>query len=119
MAQELLTLATANNPISASNPTATRSWTTDDGDFIPEENELGPLSNSRFGTVVITTRYDDEILRDNRPYNWKYSAGVQHEVLPRTALGVTYSGRPGTISGSRRTWRTRPPTTTRTRSRRR
>ena len=90
MAQELLTLATANNPISASNPSATRSWTTDDGDFIPEENELGPLSNSQFGTVAITTRYDNEVLRDNRQFNWKYSAGIQHEILPRTAIGLTY-----------------------------
>jgi hypothetical protein len=89
MAQELLTLATANNPISASNPTATRSWS-DDGDFIPEEPELGPLSNSRFGTVFITTRYEDEILRDNRQFNWKYSAGIQHELLPRTAVGFSY-----------------------------
>ena len=90
MAQELLTLATANNPISASNPTANRPWDDLNGDFIPQDSELGPLSNTRFGTVVITTRYDDEILRDNRQFNWKYSAGIQHEVLPRTAVGVSY-----------------------------
>jgi hypothetical protein len=90
MAQELLTLATANNPISASNPSANRAWTDANNDFIPQDSELGPLSNSQFGTVVITTRYDDEILRDNRQFNWKYSAGIQHEVLPRTAVGVTY-----------------------------
>jgi hypothetical protein len=90
MAQELLTLATANNPISASNPSANRAWEDRNNDFIPQEEELSGLSNTRFGTVVITTRYHDEVLRDNRPFNWKYSAGVQHEVLPRTAVGVSY-----------------------------
>jgi hypothetical protein len=90
MGQELLTLATANNPISVSNPSANRAWVTDNGDFIPQEEELGPLSNPNFGTPVVTTRYDDKVLRHNRPYNRKYSAGIQHELLPRMAVGFMY-----------------------------
>jgi hypothetical protein len=86
---DVLDLASANSPLSASNPTATRSWT-DNGDFVPQNSELGPLSNTAFGTGRATTRYADDVLAHNRPYNWKLSAAVQHEVLPGTALNFAY-----------------------------
>jgi hypothetical protein len=48
------------------------------------------LSNSAFGTVRTTTRYADDVLTANRPYNWKVSAAIQHEVLPGAAVGFAY-----------------------------
>ena len=87
---DVLDLASANSPLSASNPTANRAWTDANGDFLPQENELGPLSNTAFGTVRTTTRYSPEILLDNRQYNWKTSASVEHELLPGVAVGFAY-----------------------------
>ncbi|MGE3511613.1 MAG: carboxypeptidase regulatory-like domain-containing protein [Vicinamibacterales bacterium] len=87
---DVLDLATAINPLAASNPTANRAWTDQDGDFVPDENELGPLSNRFFGTVRTTTRYDDALLTGSRPYNWKTSAALQHEVLSGVAVNLAY-----------------------------
>ena len=87
---DVLDLASANSPLSASNPTATRSWTDANRDLVPQESELGGLSNTAFGTVRTTTRYAEDILNGHRPYNWKLSAGVQHELLPATAVAFTY-----------------------------
>ena len=54
---------------------ATRTWT-DNGDYIPQEAELGPLSDSAFGQVrQATTRYADDVVNGfgARPYNWQGS----------------------------------------------
>jgi len=83
--------AIQNNPL-LFNATATRAWTDANSDFIPQESELGALSNRNFGTAVPTTFVDDAI-RDGfgvRPYNWEYSLGVQHELLPRVSLNAGY-----------------------------
>jgi hypothetical protein len=85
-----LNLADSNNPQNVSNPSATRAWMDANGDFIPQENELGPLSNVNFGKTVITTRYDDSVLRRNRPYNWQASMSVQHELRPGMAINLGY-----------------------------
>lgn len=80
------------NPVSASVSNATRPWTDANGDFIPTEDELGPLSDAGFGGVRATTRYDDEVSSGFgvRPYNWEGSVGVQHEVTPDLAVGAAY-----------------------------
>ena len=41
---------------------------------------------------MITTRYDPEVSEGwgKRPYNWEYSASVQHELMPRVSLDVGY-----------------------------
>jgi hypothetical protein len=87
---ELLNLADSNNPQNVSNPSAVRAWSDANGDFIPQENELGPLSNANFGKTVITTRYGDDVLRKNRPYNWQASASIQHELRSGLAVNVGY-----------------------------
>jgi len=82
--------STQNNPLTF-NSTATRSWTDSNSDFIPQEVELGPLSNRNFATAVPTTRVDDAIREGwgARPYNWEMSGGIQHQLF--TGVGVNAS----------------------------
>lgn len=82
--------ATANNPL-LFNATATRSWT-DNGDFIPQANELGALSNPSFGTGRTTTTVDDAIAHGwgVRPYNWEMSASVQREIRAGLSANAGY-----------------------------
>jgi hypothetical protein len=67
---EQLDLARANDPVTTTVNTATRSWR-DNGDYIPQVSELGPLNPSTFGQLVTTTRYADDVLRENRPFSWQ------------------------------------------------
>ena len=87
------TFSGANNPVDANGASATRTWNDRDGDFIPQEDELGLLSNRAFGTTAArTTKYDDAI-REGwfvRPYNWEVSASIQHELRPQVSLNVGY-----------------------------
>jgi hypothetical protein len=66
---------------------ANRTWV-DNGDYIPQENELGPLSNANFGKIVSNTAYDPDLIRGwgKHFYNWQGSVSVQHEL--RRGLGV-------------------------------
>jgi carboxypeptidase family protein/TonB-dependent receptor-like protein len=91
-------IASAVNP--ASDDTAygrvttlrtTRAWT-DNGDFVPQENELGPSSNINFGTDKIASRYADTLITGwgARAWNWEWSAGVQHELLPGLSVDTGY-----------------------------
>lgn len=54
--------------------------------------ECGRMANTDFGTVRSVLDYDSDLLSGwgKRTYNWQFSAGVQHEVLPRVSLGVDY-----------------------------
>jgi hypothetical protein len=83
--------APLNNPARNIVSVADRAWDDANRDFTPQENELGPLSNSRFGQSVITTRYDDELLKGFgiRQANWQTSASFQHEL--RSGMAVTAS----------------------------
>jgi len=49
-----------------------------------EVNEVGPRT-ANFGQV--TVRPDPALAR---PYNWEYSAAIQHELLPRTSVTVGF-----------------------------
>ena len=82
------TIAFATNPAGAIVTNAKRAWS-DNGDYVPQESELGALSNALFGTVQINTHYADEVLRGFmvRPYTWQGTAAVQHEL--RSGLGLT------------------------------
>ncbi|MBI3049343.1 MAG: TonB-dependent receptor [Acidobacteria bacterium] len=90
---EAFGISTANNPANLLVLSATRSWTDVNGDYIPQESELGPLSDSAFGQLRrATTRYADEVLRGFgvRPYNWQTSVQFQHEIGSGVALNVGY-----------------------------
>ena len=99
VAAESMTVTTAMNPITASVQTATRAW--DDkkavpggipNDFIPQEAELGPLSNPNFGGSRIGTRFADDTRSgfQNRITNWQGSASIQQEVWPGASVSFGY-----------------------------
>jgi hypothetical protein len=80
-----------NPPLATSNTRTTRSWT-DNGDFIPQENELGASSNTNFGTAQVGTRYADDTVTgwDTREKNWETSISVEHELRQGLALNAGY-----------------------------
>jgi len=68
--------------------TSTRSGlrTPTDGDDIAQDNEIGPSSQAAFGTRA-TAGYDPGIKRAS---NIEITAGVNHELMPRIAVGAFY-----------------------------
>ena len=97
-AEEMLNTAHNNNPLLASNASATRAWNDINHDYIPNcdfsnpaaNGECGPLSNPNFGKVVVTNRYASDVLTANRPYNWATSISIQHQVRQGVAVNVGY-----------------------------
>jgi hypothetical protein len=105
--QTLNLLGTDPNPVNTMATTATRAWADGNGNFRPDCDLLnfaaqdnragggdlcGPISNPLFGSATRSATFDD-ILRTgfgNRETNWEFSAGVQHEILPRVSLDVGY-----------------------------
>ena len=85
-------IATANNPVTATVRSATRTWGDTNGDYIPQEIELGPLSNSQFGQSVITSRWSPDLLNGwgRRDYNWGAALAIQHELRPGVGLNIGY-----------------------------
>lgn len=88
-APNLTSFTRVANPAGAIVTNTFRTWNDANGDFVPQPQELGPLQNVNFGRSVVSTRYDDEVLRD-RGYNWEYSASVQHELFARVSANVAY-----------------------------
>ena len=72
-------------PIAISCPTATCSTSR------PMASACG-INNPLFGSAARSATFDDILRRGygNRETNWEFSAGVQHEVLPRVSLDVGY-----------------------------
>jgi len=85
----------------------TRSWTDANQNYVPDCNLLNPqqqdlrasggdfcgtLSDLRFGQAIPSQTYNPAVLAgwSVRPYNWEFSAGMQHELAPRVALDVGY-----------------------------
>jgi hypothetical protein len=58
-------------------------------------DSCGVWNNSNFGNPLVTTRVNPEVQHGwgIRPYDWQFGIGVQHEVLPRVALDVSYNRR--------------------------
>jgi hypothetical protein len=92
------------NPINRLITNTTRTWGDADNDFVPDcdlvnyqaNGECGALVNAAiFGTVVPGTTYDPEVLDGwgKRFYNWEFTTGVQHELMPRLSLDVQYARR--------------------------
>jgi hypothetical protein len=75
----------------------TRAWTDRNGDFFPQEDELGPSSNAKFGTNELTVRLDSAIANGwgLRQHNWDTMIGLQHELFPGTSVDVSYHRRVG------------------------
>lgn len=72
----------------AVNPTtrgfSTRPWNDVNGDLVPQLDELGPGTPFSGGTQI---RYADDV---TRPYQWEYTASVQHELFPSVGLTLSY-----------------------------
>ena len=95
VAGEVLQFAQANNPVRTTVENARRTWNDLNGDFIAQEEELGPLSNASFGKTVIRTRSDDDIREgfNKRPYNWETAVGIQHEMRDAVSFSASYHRR--------------------------
>jgi hypothetical protein len=78
----------------------TRSWNDANRNFVPDcdllrpaaNGECGAMSDANFGQLRPATTYDPETLGGwgNRFYNWEFSAGVQHELVQRVSLDVSF-----------------------------
>ena len=79
-----------NSPVNSMVTTASRAWTDANGDYVPQDSELGPLSNASFGQVVRRTTFADEVLTGNRPYNWQGSLQLQQQLWNGVAINVGY-----------------------------
>ena len=102
-------LYTQSNPAVTFQQTTARSWT-DNGNFIPDcdlmnsaaQNNLasggdncGAWQNLNFGIPFGTTRVNPDVQHGwgVRNYDWQFGVAVQHEILPRVALDVSYNRR--------------------------
>jgi hypothetical protein len=88
------------NPVQRLVNSTNRSWTDANRNFVPDCNlslpaangECGALANANFGTAIPGATFDPDLLGGfgNRTFNWEFSAGVQHELMPRVSLDVGY-----------------------------
>ena len=85
-------MSASRNPVNASITNATRSWQDLNGDFFPNESELGPYSNANFGRSVLTNVFAEDVYSGfgTRRNNWEYSLGIEQEILPRMSLDLSY-----------------------------
>lgn len=81
---------TDNSPANLIVTSATRTWNDKNGDYIPQANELGPLSNPGFGLPNLVTSYSDQVLHGHRPYQWNESAEVEQQLWRDMAVKVGY-----------------------------
>jgi hypothetical protein len=99
----------ASNPVLRMANFVTRNWTDTNRNYVPDCDVLNPaaqgptlagvlqtvdtcgaMSDANFGKPTTSTTVDPEILSGHRGYNWEFSGGVQHELLPRVSLDVSY-----------------------------
>jgi hypothetical protein len=83
-----------------------RSWTDSNSNFVVDcdlanqgaqnltatGGDVCGAGNATFGTNRPMAAYDPDILGgwQHRQYNWEFSTGVQHEILPRTSADISY-----------------------------
>jgi hypothetical protein len=81
-----------NSPAALVASSASRTWNDANGDFIPQDEELGPLSNVNFGKPVQTNHFADDVRTGFgvRPYNWQGSVSIQHELGAGLGLNIGY-----------------------------
>jgi hypothetical protein len=91
---------TVGNPIANLATAVTRNWTDLNGNFVPDcvltnpvgNEECGPISDSSFGGLRPSASIDPATYTGygHRLYDDEFSVGVQHALLPRVGLDVTY-----------------------------
>jgi Carboxypeptidase regulatory-like domain len=54
--------------------------------------ECGPWLTTGFGSQLPSTRQDPATLSgwNVRPWNWEFTGSIQHELMPRVSVGLTY-----------------------------
>jgi hypothetical protein len=100
VAGETIATADAVNPGVAFATSTAINVTDANRNGIPDCDLLNPLANGEclgwitpgFGGTIPLTKQDPATLSgwNKRPWNWEFSAGVQHELTPRISLGITY-----------------------------
>jgi hypothetical protein len=93
-------LTQAIDPVTTSGSLLTRTWVDANHDFIPQgdplnpvaNGELGPSPNNNFGKAVTTLNYDPAFAKgfDVRPYQWEFTAGIEHEIIPKVSVNAAY-----------------------------
>jgi hypothetical protein len=88
------------SPVGTLVVTTNRSWNDANRNYVPDCNllapaangECGAMSNPDFGSSRPGRAYDRDITHGwgKRAYNWQFSTGVQHEILPRISVDVSY-----------------------------
>jgi hypothetical protein len=91
---------TEPNPVTNLITQTTRSWADANRNYVPDCNllspaangECGAMANANFGQPVPGVSYDPKLMHGwgKRGFNWEFSTGVQHEVLARTSVDVSY-----------------------------
>jgi hypothetical protein len=94
---------TINNPGVTLVQTTSRTWNDGNGDRVADCNfmnpvangECGPWSNLNWGSSVQTTTVNPAVLSGwgVRNWDWQFSVGVQHEILPQLGVDVSYNRR--------------------------
>ena len=102
-------LYTQNNLAVAYQQTTNRSWTDGNRNFVPDCDLMNPLAqnnlasggdscgawtNSNFGNAF-AARVNPDVQHGwgVRNFDWQFGVGVQHEIVPRVALDVSYNRR--------------------------
>jgi hypothetical protein len=98
--QDSIRYARANNPATTLVTSVSRTWGDANGNFIPDcdllnsqpNGECGIWQDLGFGSSRPSTFYDPAILNGwgERPWNWEFSTGIQHEILPRVSASFGY-----------------------------
>jgi hypothetical protein len=96
------------NPMNLTANSVTRSWNDSfypvgdprRGNFVPDCDltnpasnlECGAISDANFGKSVTSATIDQSVLHGwgKRGFNWEFSTGVQHELLPRVSMEIGY-----------------------------
>jgi hypothetical protein len=87
-------------PVNRLRTNTNRTWNDANRNFIPDCNifavaangECGPLADTQWNTIQGANNYDPDLLKgwNKRNYNWEFSAGVQHEIVRRVGVDVSY-----------------------------
>ncbi|HTI42533.1 MAG TPA: TonB-dependent receptor [Vicinamibacterales bacterium] len=88
------------NPAQRVVTSATRSWSDRNVNFRPDcdllnfaaNGECGAMSNTDFGSLRPGSTYDPSILSGwgKRMYSWQFSGAVQHEIVRRMSVELSY-----------------------------
>jgi Carboxypeptidase regulatory-like domain len=93
-------VASANNPVTTSVNSITRTWGDANGNYVPDcdlknraaNGECGPMSDANFGGLSPTTHWADDVLRGwgVRNSNWDVGTEIQHQLRDGVSLTAGY-----------------------------